>query len=206
MFIQDADKMIARLDPREPDAYLYTIRQGSVWSVQNLGYQPSEKEQKEVAEYLSQAVGLAIPLTVSNAILDLYPDAKIGLSIEGLETSCRDMLSFAIAHFLTGCDWPRQKENQQQFYAVLKQQMAQVLEELGEPVVEVAEPFFKVETSEIEQPSLSDNMGIHITSSTQRGKCFDLREALKSQEANPKRWLIFRDPDGVSAPKDDKSE
>lgn len=141
MHIADADHMLPRFDTKETDIYLYTIRRGSVWSVKNVGYQPSEKEQKDVADYLSQTVGLVIPLNVSNAILDLYPDAKLALSIEGIETETRHNLSFAIAHFLTGCDWPRKQENQVPFYALLKQQMAQILDDLGEPVIELSGPY-----------------------------------------------------------------
>lgn len=143
MHIAAADHLLPRFDTNEADSYLYTVRRGSVWSVKNIGYQPSEKEQKDVADYLSQTVGLVIPLDVSNAILDLYPEAKLALSIEGVETDTRDKLSFAIAHFLTGCDWPRKQENQVPFYALLKQQMAQILDDLGEAVIESSAPFCK---------------------------------------------------------------
>lgn len=192
MFIEDADKLLARIkEGLDQDSFTYIIRSSAAWNVQNINYQPTPEEQQEVAQYLSQTVGIEIPLHISNAILDLYPSVKIGLSVEGLETSCRDGLAFAVAHFFTGCDWPRNKENQGAFYTLLKKQASLVLEELGEPVVEAADPVFKVETRE-DEPSLlpSECKGFVIFGSDGKGK--------NSQLLNS--WNVFRagDDSGIA--------
>lgn len=56
--------------------------------------------------------------------------------------------------------------------------------------------------------SLPEFMGIHIPPSNRivKGKRSPLMESLKSEVTDPNRWIVFTDPDGVSAPKDDKSE
>lgn len=204
MYIADADNLLPKFE--EPDSFLGMICQGSVWSIQNVGYQPSERERNEVADFLSKTVGLIVPLRVSNAILDLYPDAKLALSIDHcIETDTADKLSFAIAHFLTGCDWPRKKENQEPFYVLLKKQMARILERLDEPVVEAPDPFCKVDIIETQQPLPTEKMGFTIEPSVRMGKRSPVMEAARSQVANPNGWVVFREADG-DQPKVDDSE
>lgn len=200
MFIEDADKLLARLaDTKEPDAFLYTIRTGSVWEVQNIHYQPTPEEQEEVAQYISRTVGIEIPLQVSNAILDLYPDAKLALSIDHcIESDTADKLSFAIAHFLTGCNWPHKKENQKPFYVLLKKQMARILERLDEPVIEAPDPFCKVDIIETQQPLPTEKMGFAIEPSVRMGKRSPVMEATKG-------WVVFRATD-VDQPKVEDSD
>jgi hypothetical protein len=101
----------ARIEDRQADGlhYIFAMqRSASQFYLDNAAAQPSEKHLEEVAGYFAGITGLAFSSEQAEAILSLYPRARIKVAVyDGIfDTDVRDELSFAVAHFFLGCSWP----------------------------------------------------------------------------------------------------
>ena len=68
---------------------------------------PTAHDYEQAAEFLTEITELAFSAAQVEAMLSLYPHARIKLAVESiLSADTREQLSFAAAHFFLGCSWP----------------------------------------------------------------------------------------------------
>jgi hypothetical protein len=68
----------------------------------------TEKNVLHASEFMSATAGFEISPERAEAILSLYPNARIKLTVYGGlgDTEVRDLVADAIADFFLGCTWP----------------------------------------------------------------------------------------------------
>ncbi|MEM0550492.1 MULTISPECIES: hypothetical protein [Aeromonas] len=127
MFIY-APNSIIRDDGKPSDnaSYMLEIRRASsMFLYENRDVKPTSLQFKEAAEYLTSNTGICIHHKQAEAILSLYPIARIKLAKHGVtDTDVCDELAFASAHFFLGCSWPTfgDKINMDEFIALMRKQ------------------------------------------------------------------------------------
>lgn len=80
---------------------------------------------QKAAELLTKITKIKFDAKQTESMLNLYPKARIELATNGLlDTSVRNALSVAVAHFFLGCSWPTYGDNIdiETFTGVLKRQ------------------------------------------------------------------------------------
>lgn len=73
----------------------------------NRDAKPGHDELVYVANTLQEELQLTLSTEQINAILSLYPHARIKLALDGLDTEPMGLVMDAFAHFFLGCSWPK---------------------------------------------------------------------------------------------------
>lgn len=116
----DSPENTLRLASRQEDLtedgthYLLRMRRdSSKFFYLNRDARPSLKNYADAAQFLTEITGVDISAAQAEAMLSLYPRARIKLATDdGIQnTDVRDDLSFVAAHFFLGCNWPTYGSN-----------------------------------------------------------------------------------------------
>lgn len=112
-------------------------QQASLFLLENREAMPTGQDYEEVAEFFTEITEVQISPAHAEAILALYPQARIKVAMDGVvETDVRSDLSYAAAHFFLGCHWPTYEDvdvDIETFVEVLKTQAVAMGFELAEP-------------------------------------------------------------------------
>jgi hypothetical protein len=103
--------------------------QSSTFYYENRNATPTPQDYVEVAQRMSDATELDISVEQAEAILALYPHARIKVALYGTsDTDVREELMFAAAHFFLGCAWPTYGDcvDIEAFVELLKKQAVQL--------------------------------------------------------------------------------
>jgi len=104
-------KIAAGSEGRGPEGthYLLEMRQDTAkFYMANIDAIPSKKNYAATRDFLSEISGLEFTPEQTEALLDLYPRARIKVAVcNGVgDTDVRDDLSDAVALLILGCTWP----------------------------------------------------------------------------------------------------
>lgn len=80
-------------------------RDSSSFLLDHSGSQPTKVQLRDAASHMTAISDIEFTSDQVEKILELYPHARIGLAMNGI-SSARDELSFVVAHFFLGCNWP----------------------------------------------------------------------------------------------------
>lgn len=69
---------------------------------------PTLDQYRQAASVMTELAEVTITPDQAEAILALYPQARIKLAVYGdlQDTDTREAVSFAVAHYFLGCTWP----------------------------------------------------------------------------------------------------
>jgi hypothetical protein len=99
--------------------------QSCTFYYENRNAMPTAQDYVDAAQRMSEATELDISVEQAEAILALYPHARIKIALYGTsDTDVREEMMFAAAHFFLGCEWPVYGDNVdiEAFVQLLKEQ------------------------------------------------------------------------------------